>query len=262
MQNNFLVAKASKKPHSFAEALSLRARLGLNPIKLKNCTTLDELKTLAISQLKEHFASKKANCDERTYIAIYELHSTLLGKNLIFFNTKGEELGTTPKDFCMWQKNETGIISILQSDNQNTRSELLNKAFQMRKNKAFESEIKAHKDKVEFIRTYAKITNNKMQQSYVFYALDRDFSLYQLLFDLACKFKIESFLFALNGRNFKQIFTQQGKEKQDFKTKIWLKNGAFNKAEFVRLMKHFQGEYKLLRFDEMKFKQRRENDYK
>lgn len=236
MQNNFLKAKSLIKPCTFAEALSLHARLAC--VQLKDCTTLDELKTLAISQLKKHFALHKAH-----FIAFYELHSNLLGENIIFFNTQGEEIALKPK--ALRQNNETGIISIYQSSNENTKGKLLSKAFQMRKNRAFEREMKAHKDKVKFIRTYAKITNNKMQQSYVLYALNEDFKLYQFLLDLARQFKIQSFLFAANGRN----FTQQGK--QGFKAKIWLKNGAFNRAEFVRLMRHFQGEYELLSFDEI-----------
>lgn len=251
MQGNFLKAKISVKFSSFTQSLLLCARFGLNCIKLKDCATVDELKTLAISQLKEHFALHKVHCDKHAYITSYELHSSLLGKNIILFNTQGEEVGAKLAPY--FYIGQIGIINIYQSSNQNTRSELFNKAFQMRKNKAFKREIKVYKDKIGFISTYAKITDFKMskkiQQSYVLYALYRDFNLYKLLFDLACKFKIESFLFAVNGRNFEQIFTQQGKSKQSFKTKIWLKNGSLNKAEFTRLMKHFQGEYKFLNFD-------------
>lgn len=93
MQNNFLEAKTSIKVHSFAEALLHSSRFS---IKLKDCTTLDELKTLAISRLKEHFALNEVSYGK--YIEFYELHSSLLGEKPIFFNTQGEEITLKPKN--------------------------------------------------------------------------------------------------------------------------------------------------------------------
>lgn len=248
-------------------------------LKFELAPTLTQTLQNVRERIREHYALMQERKIE-SWIKGYELHLSILGENLLFFDTAGNELDDdintlpyrnfsfetlytnatsffTPKlppnakrayiprvnDFRKWRASgvEMGVVSAFLDTNSPQINAKADKALRML--------LKAN-EKLSHILVNGRLSKAN-HTSYLIYALDNALDLRELLYELGVKFSQKFTLYSDNGAEFERLYMSKiNVNEMPFKANLWLENGNFCVKNYERFMGHFYGNFKVLQFSD------------
>ncbi len=244
-------------------------------LHFKSATTLTQTLRIVRQTIRKHYAQmEKRNI--ANWINGYALHLRILGENVLFFDTQGNELDDDisplpyrnfsfetlysstdsflkphlppnakrqyiPRndDYRKWRKSgvKMGIISsYVVGDSPNTKAD-----------KNLRMQLKAN-DKIHHICINGRF-NDECEISYLIYALDNAFDLREFLCALGVQFRQNAILYSGDGVAFERVYTSGiCRNEMLYEADLWLSSGNFNKQNYEHLRNHFGGTYKVSQY--------------
>ena len=239
--------------------------------------TLTQTLQNARERIREHYAAMQERKVEG-WVGGYELHLSILGENLLFFDTAGNELDDDPcrfpyrnfsfetlyanatsffapklppnakrayipreNDFRKWRASgvKMGVITAFLSTNSPRQN--------AHSNKALRALLKAN-EKLRYILVNGRLNGVQMECFFI-YVLDKLFDLREFLCELGEKFSQEFTLYSSDGAEFERIYMSKiSSNEMPFKANLWFENGNFCVKNYELLMGHFYGDFKVLQF--------------
>lgn len=277
-QNNYLSIVLNFCVSSYSQARYVyntlhygrQCSLHFNP-----ATTLTQTLRIVRQTIRKHYAQMEAK-NIANWIKGYALHLSILGENLLFFDSQGKEIGDDisplpyrnfsfetlygetnsflkpnlppnakrqyiPRDddYRKWRKSgvKMGIISsYVVGDSPSTKAD-----------KNLRMLLKAN-DKIRLICINGRL-NDECEMSYLIYVLENAFDLRGFLCALGTKFRQNTILYSGNGVAFERVY-MSGIHRNEmlYEADLWLSNGNFNRQNYERLREHFGGKYKVSQY--------------
>ncbi len=244
-------------------------------LHFKSATTLTQTLRIVRQTIRKHYAQMEQK-NIAHWINGYILHLRILGENVLFFDTQGNEIGDDisplpyrnfsfetlygstdsflkpnlppnakrqyiPRndDYRKWRKSgvKMGIISsYVVGDSPNTKAD-----------KNLRMQLKAN-DKIRHICINGRLSD-ECEISYLIYALDNAFDLRGFLCALGVQFRQNAILYSGDGLAFERVYTSGiCRNEMLYQANLWHSSGNFNKQNYEHLRNHFGGKYKVSQY--------------
>ena len=187
----------------------------------------------------------------------YELHLRLLGENVLFFDTQGNELdddiNEMPYRNFSFETLYGGVRSFLEPNLPlNAKRKYIPRDDDYRKwrmngvkmgvistnDKSLRSTLKAN-DKIGYVLVNGRV-GDKSEISYLIYALDNAMNLREFLCELGVRFAQKYITYSANGTDFERVYMSGiFRNEMLFSANLWDKNGNFSAKDYERLRAHF-----------------------
>lgn len=279
-QNNYLSIVLGFRVSGYSQARYVyntlhygrKSTLHFNP-----AATLTQTLRIVRQTIRKHYAQMEAK-NIAHWINGYALHLSILGENVLFFDTQGNEIGDDisplpyrnfsfetlyggtdsflkpnlppnakrqyiPRDddYRKWRKSgvKMGIISsYIMSDSPKDS---------VKADKTLRMQLKAN-DKIRHICINGRL-NDECEISYLIYALDNAFDLRGFLCALGTQFRQNAVLYSGNGVAFERVYMSGiCRNEMLYEVDLWHSGGNFNKQNYERLRAHFGGTYKVSQY--------------
>lgn len=246
-------------------------------LHFKPATTLTQTLRIVRQTIRKHYAQMEAK-NIAHWIKGYALNLSILGENVLFFDTQGKEIGDDisplpyrnfsfetlyggtdsflkpnlppnakrqyiPRDddYRKWRKSgvKTGIISSYVVGDSPKNATKADKTLRML--------LKAN-DKIRHICVNGRL-NDECEMSYLIYALDNAFDLRGFLCVLGAQFRQNAVLYSGNGLAFERVYMSGiCRNEMLYEADLWHSSGNFNRQNYERLRAHFGGKYKVSQY--------------
>ena len=277
-QNNYLSIVLGFRVSGYSQARYVYNTLHYghkSTLHFSPAATLTQTLRIVRQTIRKHYAQMEAK-NIAHWINGYALHLSILGENVLFFDTQGNEIGDDisplpyrnfsfetlyggtdsflkpnlppnakrqyiPRDddYRKWRKRRVkmGIISsYVVGDSPNTKAD-----------KALRLQLKAN-DKIRHICINGRL-NDECEISYLIYALDNAFDLRGFLCALGVQFRQNAVLYSGDGLAFERVYMSGiCRNEMLYEADLWHSSGNFDKQNYERLRNHFDGTYKVSQY--------------
>lgn len=278
VQNNYLSIVLGFRISGYSQARYVYNTLHYgrkSTLHFSPAATLTQTLRIVRQTIRKHYTQMEAK-NIAHWINGYALHLSILGENVLFFDTQGNEMsddisplpyrnfsfetlygGTDsflkpnlppnakrqyiPRDddYRKWRKRRVkmGIISsYVVGDSPNTKAD-----------KTLRMQLKAN-DKIRHICINGRL-NDECEISYLIYALDNAFDLRGFLCALGVQFRQNAVLYSGDGLAFERVYMSGiCRNEMLYEADLWHSSGNFDKQNYERLREHFGGTYKVSQY--------------
>lgn len=240
-------------------------------LRFETAPTLTQTLCNVREAIRTHHA-KLCKIGRSGFVKGYELHLRLLGENVLFFDTQGNELDDDINEMPYYNFSfETlfgGVDSFLCPNlPPNAKQKYIPRDDDYRKwrssgvkmgaisvtpkdDKPLRSILKAN-DKIRYVLVNGRISD-ECEISYLIYALCNAMNLREFLCDLGARFAQKYVLYSANGADFERVYMSEILPNENlFCANVWDKNGNFSAKDYERLRAHFgdkSADYKVAQF--------------
>lgn len=211
-------------------------------LRFETAPTLTQTLCNVREAIRTHHA-KLCKIGRSGFVKGYELHLRLLGENVLFFDTQGNELDDDINEMPYYNFSfETlfgGVDSFLCPNlPPNAKRKYIPRDDDYRKWRSSGVKMGAISDECEI--------------SYLIYALCNAMNLREFLCDLGARFAQKYVLYSANGADFERVYMSGILPNENlFYANVWDKNGNFSAKDYERLRAHFgdkSADYKVAQF--------------